>query len=65
MTTSKTYYTVAEVAEIVGCKVNTAYKIVAGLNKQLKDKGYVTLQGKINKRYFHEHYLMPDDVKEG
>lgn len=62
MTTSKTYYTVSEVAEIVGCKVNTAYKIVATLNKQLKDKGYVTLQGKINKRYFHEHYMMDEEV---
>lgn len=62
--TAKTYYTVSEIAEIIGCKTNTAYKIVAELNKQLKTKGYVTLQGKINKRYFHEHYLMPEDTKE-
>lgn len=61
--TTRTYYTVSEIAEIVGCKTNTAYKIVAELNKQLKSKGYVTLQGKINKRYFHEHYLMPDDIE--
>lgn len=47
--TAKTYYTVSEIAEIIGRKTNTAYKIVAELNKQLKAKGYFTLQGKINK----------------
>lgn len=58
---NKTYYDAKEVAEIVGCKLNTAYKIIRELNNELKSKGFIVFQGKINKRYFQKHYLMPDD----
>ena len=33
---NKTYYDAKEVAEIVGCKLNTAYKIIRELNNELK-----------------------------
>lgn len=54
--TGKTYYTASEVADILGVCVNTAYQKIRALNLELKEKGYVTVAGKINKKYFNEKY---------
>ncbi len=59
---SKTYYTATEVADIMGCKPNTAYKYIAKLNAKLEEQGFLIMPGKINKRFFRQHYLMDDDV---
>ena len=48
------FMTVAEVAETLGISKSYAYKIVHRLNQELKDKGYVTIAGRINRRYFDE-----------
>ena len=52
----KTYYTASEISEILGVCVNTAYQKIRALNLELKEKGYVTVAGKINKKYFNEKY---------
>lgn len=52
----KSYYTAEEVAEIIGVKPCTGYKIIRELNTQLKSKGYITISGKVNKKYFDEKY---------
>jgi Sugar-specific transcriptional regulator TrmB. len=48
------YYTVSEVSEMLGIKTSTAYQIIRKLNKELESKGYITIAGKISKRYFDE-----------
>ena len=48
------FMTVAEVAEILGIFKSHAYKIVHRLNQELKDKGFITIAGRINRRYFNE-----------
>ena len=53
-TTSKTFITVAEVAEILSISKSYAYKIVHRLNEELKAKGYLTIAGRINRDYFLE-----------
>ena len=53
-TTSKTFITVAEVAEILSISKSYAYKIVHRLNEELKAKGYLTIAGRINRNYFLE-----------
>ena len=48
------FMTVAEVAETLGISKSHAYKIVHRLNQELKEKGFITIAGRINRRYFNE-----------
>ncbi|MEG0770838.1 MAG: DNA-binding protein [Clostridia bacterium] len=43
-----------EVANILRISKSYAYKIVRKLNAELKEKGYITISGRINKQYFYE-----------
>ena len=45
---------VDEVAEILGISKSYAYKIVQKLNAELKEQGFVTIAGRVNKQYFLE-----------
>jgi hypothetical protein len=45
---------VDEVAETLGISKSYAYKIVQKLNAELKEKGYLTISGRVNKQYFME-----------
>lgn len=48
------YATAKEVAEALGVSEGKAYGIIRELNSQLKAAGYITVQGKVNRRYFEE-----------
>ncbi len=43
-----------EVAEILGISKSYAYKIVQKLNAELKEQGFITIAGRVNKQYFLE-----------
>ena len=45
---------VDEVAEILGISKSYAYKIVQKLNAELKEQGFITITGRVNKQYFLE-----------
>lgn len=49
-----TFLRVDDVAEILKISKSYAYKIVQKLNAELKEKGFVTISGRINKQYFLE-----------
>ena len=51
---SNTFMKVDEVAETLGISKCYAYKIVQKLNAELKEKGYLTISGRVNKQYFME-----------
>ena len=51
---SNTFMKVDEVAETLGISKSYAYKIVQKLNAELKEKGYLTISGRVNKQYFME-----------
>lgn len=51
---SNTFLKVDEVAEMLGISKSYAYKIVQKLNAELKDKGFLTIAGRVNKQYFIE-----------
>ena len=51
---SNTFMKVDEVAETLGISKSYAYKIVQKLNAELKDKGFLTIAGRVNKQYFME-----------
>ena len=50
----KTYLKVDEVAELLGVSKSYAYKIVQKLNAELDAKGFLTISGRVNKKYFFE-----------
>ena len=45
---------VEEVADELGISVSYAYKVIRRLNDELKEKGFVTISGRINRQYFNE-----------
>ena len=51
---SNTFMKVDEVAETLGISKSYAYKIVQKLNAELKDKGFLTIAGRVKKQYFVE-----------
>ena len=58
------FMTVAEVAETLRISKSHAYKIVHRLNEELKNKGYVTIAGRVNRRYFNEKVCYGEQEKE-
>ena len=45
---------VDDVARELGVSKSYAYKIVQKLNAELREKGYLTISGRVNRRYFME-----------
>ena len=58
------FMTVAEVAETLEISKSHAYKIVHRLNQELKDKGFITIAGRINRWYFNEKVCYGGSEKE-
>ena len=52
---------VEEVAVELGVSKSYAYKIVQKLNQELREKGYITISGRVNRQYFLERtcYMQP------
>lgn len=53
---TKVYLTAKELAEILGVSVGHSYKLIQKLNKELSEKGYIVVAGKIPIKYFEERY---------
>ena len=43
-----------EVADELGVSKPYAYKLIRQLNGELKDKGFITIAGRVNRQYFNE-----------
>lgn len=50
------FITAAEVAQIMGVSRTKAYQIVREMNNELKDMGYLTINGKCPLRYFQQKF---------
>ena len=50
----QSFMRVEEVAQELGVSKSYAYKIVQKLNQELKEKGYLTISGRVNRQYFYE-----------
>ena len=53
MIENKMYMSVDDVKSYLGISQSKAYGIIRSLNKELKDKGYITVQGKVSTAYFN------------
>ena len=52
----KMYITADEAAEILGVSKGYAYKIIRGLNSELKEKGYRLISSKVPTKYLEEKF---------
>ena len=43
-----------EVAEILGVSESKAYSVIRDLNKELKERGFITVAGKVSRVFFQE-----------
>ena len=54
MEKEKRFMRVEEVAEELDVSVSHAYKVMQKLNAELKEKGFITVSGRLNRQYFYE-----------
>ena len=52
-----------EVAQELGISKSHAYKVIHGLNKELQEKGYLTISGRVNREFFREKYYYTKTAK--
>ena len=50
----KKYMDPQDVANAMGISRSYAYKVIRTLNNELKEKGFLTVSGKVNRQYFLE-----------
>ncbi len=58
----KTFLRVGDIAKELDISESSAYKIMRQLNAELKEKGYITVAGRVNRKYFYERIY---NIKEG
>lgn len=54
--TEPSFLYVADIMELFGCSRSKAYQIIAELNRELEQKGFLFIRGRISRRYFEERY---------
>lgn len=54
MNTEKRFLNAKDVAEYMDVSKPMAYKIIRQLNDELSINGYITVAGKVSRRYFEE-----------
>lgn len=52
--TERTFLRAEEVARELGVSLAYAYKLIRKLNGELAKRGFITINGRINKKYFEE-----------
>ena len=50
------YYTHKDIQQILRVSESKAYKIIRELNKQLEDMGYITIRGRVSRKFFEEKF---------
>ncbi len=52
----KLFITANELSKILQVSEGHAYKIIRKLNKELDEKGYITIAGKLPRKYLNERF---------
>ena len=50
------FITAQEVAELLGISKSKAYTIVRELNEELSAKGFITVAGRVSRKFFEERF---------
>lgn len=56
---------VDEVAAELGVSKPYAYKLIKRLNEELKKTGYITISGRIDRKFFYDNFYSTREQKEG
>lgn len=65
MSSNNLFFSAQDVAKLVSVSVPTAYKMIQQMNDELRVMGYLTISGKVNRRYFESKIFGGlEDVKE-
>ena len=54
--TQELYVRAEEVANELGISKPYAYKLLREMNEELKQKGFITIPGRVSRRYFEEKF---------
>ena len=54
--TQELFVRAEEVASELGISKPYAYKLVLDMNEELKQKGFITIPGRVSRRYFEEKF---------
>lgn len=60
----RTFITVKEIGEVLGVSESKSYGIVRVLNKELADKGYMVILGRVSRKYFEERFYGVENETE-
>ena len=63
MRINELFMSAAEISTITGMSEAYAYKIIKQLNKELQEKGFMTIRGRVSKDYFQERIYGAKEVK--
>ena len=63
--TQELFVRAEEVANELGISKPYAYKLVREMNEELKQKGFITIPGRVSRRYFEEKVYGLRDRQEG
>ena len=54
--TSENFITAKEIMTVLDVSQTKAYSIARKLNKELSDKGYMVIPGRVSRKYFEERF---------
>ena len=62
---AQNFMRVEEVAQELGISKSHASKVIHKLNAELREKGYLTISGRVNRNFFMEKFCYGNTEKEG
>lgn len=60
----KLFLTADDVSKYMSISKPMAYKVIKKLNNELDAKGYLTVSGKVNRRFFESKVFVPTNAME-
>lgn len=61
----KMFLRVTDVEEILDVSESYAYKLIRKLNKEMRDMGFQVIPGRIDTKFFYEHFYQTRDYERG
>lgn len=58
------FVTADNVANDLGVSTGFAYKLIKRMNEELKAQGYITIAGRISRKYYEERFYGFKETKE-
>ena len=60
----KVFMSAEEVAGVMDISKSYAYKVIQRMNEKLEKKGFITMQGRIDRKFFYDQFYGTVDRRE-